>query len=214
MTQNSPLTWFIKVQNAQGGQPILLQATMGANGTLVFDGLSVTGLLLTTAGVSDSLNKRFVTDAELLNLSNWSTVGMADSLDKRFVTDAELANVANLPSLPLLAQGVSCDVNSATPTLLYTVPAAKTAIIFGVAVRGASINLTTAKFSVGWNGPAFNNVIADALHADLVDGTIYDMLVPMTGATVGNAADTLKLQTNTLQGAAATILADVIGYLV
>jgi len=172
--------------------PAILLPVQVSGGVYVIGGISVSGLGLTTAGVNDALNKRFVTDAELTALQN--------------LTNSALET--------LLAQVANVDLNSATPQDLYTVPAAKTAIITKIVVRNASINLTTVSFSLGFNDPDYNNVIADATHTELTGATLYTVLSAKAGATVGNAAEVLRLLNNILQGVAATCNVEVYGYLV
>jgi len=55
-----------------GGESLQLPVIVNADGTYTLYETSVDGLQLTTAGVTDSLNKRFVTDAELALLSGVS----------------------------------------------------------------------------------------------------------------------------------------------
>ena len=179
------------INSKTGGAAQYLPVTVAADGTFVIGGISVSGLGLTTAGVTDSANKRFVTDAEL----------------------AALQNVKNLGAEGLLADVTLVDLNTATPSALYTVPAGKTAVITKLIVSDASASLTTAKFSVGYNSATFNNVFADAAHAELVDNTVFSILTPKAGAALGNAADVLKLLANTLQGAPATVTVRVFGFL-
>lgn len=106
------------------------------------------------------------------------------------------------------------DLNTATPTTLYTVPTGFQAVVTRCIFRNASTSLTTASWSIGWNSAAFDNVIADATHVELAGATLYSSISAKVGATKGVAADTLKLLANILQGAAATISVDVCGYLI
>lgn len=177
--------------NDNTGGPAILLPVQESGGVFIVNGISVSGLGLTTAGVSDSLDKRFVTDDELAALQDFSN-GATEAL---------------LVSVP----GV--DLNSATPNSLYTVPAAKQAIITKIVVRDASISLTTVSFSVGFNDPDFDNVIADDTHTELSAASLYTVLQAMGGATRGTAGEVLSLLCNILQGAAATCTIDVFGYL-
>jgi hypothetical protein len=113
----------------------------------------------------------------------------------------------------LLSSTAAVDLNTAAPTLLYTVPAASFAEITRIVVRNASTSLTTVSFSIGFNSATFNNVLADATHTELTGNTLYTSLAPKAGATKGVAADTLKLLNNILQGGAATCTIDIFGYL-
>lgn len=115
----------------------------------------------------------------------------------------------------LLASGVSIDLNvNGGTTLLYTTPAGKTAVIRRFVFRNASTSLTTVSISIGWNSTSFNDVVTNATHTELTGPTLYTEILPKTGAAVGAAAGTLKVKVNTPQGAAATMLIDVFGYLV
>lgn len=112
----------------------------------------------------------------------------------------------------ILSTTASVDMNTATATTLYTVPAGKTAVITRVVVRTASTSLTTASYSFGFNSAPFDNVIANATHTELTGNTLYTILPAKTGAAIGAAAGTFKVLMNTLQGGAATTTIDVFGY--
>lgn len=112
-----------------------------------------------------------------------------------------------------LATNALVDLNTATATTLYTVPAAKSAIITKVIVRLASTSLSTASVSFGFNSTSFNDVIANATHTELTGATLYTVLLAKVGSKIGVAADTLKVLCNTLQGGAATATIDVYGIL-
>lgn len=123
-------------------------------------------------------------------------------------------NVDNGGNIVKLATVTGVDMNTATPTALYTVPTGRSVIITSVTVHNASTSLTTASYSFGFNSAAFNNVIADATHTELTGSTLYTILNAKAGAKVGVAADVLKVLMNTLQGGAATTTMDVFGYLI
>lgn len=106
------------------------------------------------------------------------------------------------------------NLNTATATLLYTVPTGYIAVPTRFVIRAASTSLTTVSFSIGWNSATFNNVLADATHTELTGATLYTVLLPKTGAVRGVAGDTLKLLCNVLQGSAATCSVDVFGYII
>jgi hypothetical protein len=114
----------------------------------------------------------------------------------------------------LLQTTTGVDLNTAAATLLYTVPAGKTAIIRRVIMRNASISLTTASISFGWNSASFNNVITNATRTALTSSALYLEILPINGAAIGAAAGTFKVLVNTPQGAAATCTIDVFGYLI
>lgn len=112
-----------------------------------------------------------------------------------------------------LATVAGVDMNTATATTLYTVPAGKSAIITHIVVRNASTSLTTVSYSFGFNSASFNDVVANATHTELTGATLYTALIAKVGATRGAAGDILKVLMNTLQGGAATTTMDVFGYL-
>ena len=175
-----------------GGKPVNLEATPTSTpNTYSVPGIIASGLASTTAGVTDSVDKRFVTDAEL----------------------AALQGVTNLAAESLLALVPAVNLNTATPTTLYTVPALKTCIITKIILSGASASLTTASISLGYNSAAFNDLIANATHTELTGATLCTILLPKTGAKLGAAAAVLKLLANTLQGGAATVDVRVFGLL-
>lgn len=119
----------------------------------------------------------------------------------------------NQNSICLLASVAAVDMNSATPTTLFTVPAGKSALITHIVIRLASTSLTTASWSIGFNSAAFDNIIANAAHTELTGNTLYTVLVAKVGAKIGVAGDALKALMNTLQGGAATATMEVFGYL-
>ena len=107
----------------------------------------------------------------------------------------------------------TCNLNVTTKTTLYTVPASKVAYITKVVVRDASTSLTTAEFGVGYDAGG-TDVIANAAHTGLTGATLYEIIPAKVGALEGAAAAVLGLKCGTAQGAAATAVVDVFGYLV
>jgi hypothetical protein len=55
---------ILHIYDATGDEPKYLPGVEQTDGTIIFSGISVTGLGLTTTGVLDALNKRFMTDAQ------------------------------------------------------------------------------------------------------------------------------------------------------
>ena len=108
---------------------------------------------------------------------------------------------------------VSANLNVTTKTTLYTVPASKVAYITKVVVRDASTDLTTAEFGFGYDAGA-TDVIAHAAHTGLTGPTLYEVIPAKVGALEGAAAAVLGIKCSTAQGAAATAVVDVFGYLV
>ena len=178
--------------NTGGGAPIQLPATPTVvSGVYTVPGIIASGLSSTTAGVTDSADKRFVTDAELTSLQD----------------------IAALSVESLLALVLAVDLNTATPIALYTVPALKTCVITKIILSAPSTSLTTASISLGFNSTVFNDLIANATHTELTGATLYTILLPKVGAKLGAAAAVLKLLANTLQGAPATVDVRVFGLL-
>jgi hypothetical protein len=120
----------------------------------------------------------------------------------------------NKNAIALLASVADVDMNTATPTALFTVPQGATGcVITHIVVKGASISLTTASYSFGWNASDYDDVIADAVHDELTGATLYTALAAKIGAKLGVAGDVLKALMNTLQGVSATATIEVFGYL-
>lgn len=215
-TQNNPPSPFINVHDPHGGADVQLPAIVGTDGNYTVSKVIPSGLGSTTAGVTDSLNKRFVTDAELNFVAAPDTSFVTDTADKRYVTDAELARLAG-GSEQLLSTpgGVSVNMNVLNgETTLYTVPGGKTCVITKVVVRAASISLDTASYSFGFNAGTDADVIANATHTGLDGATKAIILSPIvTGFVLGAAAAVLACKVNTAQGVAATAKVDVFGYL-
>jgi hypothetical protein len=105
------------------------------------------------------------------------------------------------------------DMNTATATLLYTVPAERSCVITRVVIRKASTSLTTVSVCFGWTGATYNDVIATATHVELTGATLATVLIPKVGALVGVSAATFKVLDTILQGGAATVSIDVYGIL-
>lgn len=119
----------------------------------------------------------------------------------------------NQNALTLLAS-VEVDMNVGTAQELYTVPDDKICIIAHIVVRDVSTSLTTASYSFGFTGAAYTDVIGNATHTELTGNTLQTILSAKVGAKVGVAADVLNLLVNILQGAPATAIVEVFGYLI
>lgn len=196
----------IALLDLDGGAVYNIPCTITDDGQIdTGSNLAVGGLQLTTSGVSDSVDKRFVTDAELADLVTLQ--GLAS-------VEAVLAAVGALTGAEtLLNSAAAVNLNTATAQTLYTVPGGKSAIITRVVIRLASTSLDTVSFSIGFNSTDFDDVIANNTHVELTGNTLYTILAAKAGAKVGTAAGVLKLKNNTLQGAACTVTVDVFGYL-
>jgi hypothetical protein len=182
---------YLEIKDEGGQEVVHLQMVQQADGSYLIGApgtngliLTVSGLALTTAGVTDALNKRFCTDAQKNNI--------------------DAAALALAAGENLLASNAGVNLNSSATPTLYTVPVGKTAIITKIIIKGASVSLTTWSGSFGWTGTTYADVVADAKHTTLTAATMAEIVAPMVNAIMGVAAGTLKLKNNTLQGVAAT----------
>lgn len=119
----------------------------------------------------------------------------------------------NQNAITRLATVSAVDMNALAATALFVVPLDKNCIIDHIIVRQASLSMTTATYSFGFNAGVNNDVIADDYYAELVDDTVYVKIQPKLGAKVGGAGETLSVIINVVQGAAATTTMEVFGYL-
>jgi len=208
---------FIPLQNdVAGGQERWLVLQQQTDGSFLFVGvanqqnpnfdlLSNTGLTLSTAGVTDAADKRFLTDLQLSGLV---------TLQPLVAVEAQLLKVGgNTGCDSLLATVDLVDMNAAGATLLYTVAAGKSCVITKVVVRESSGNLTTASICFGFTGAGFTDVIDTATHVELTGATLATVLFPKVGALVGLSTNTFKVLDTILQGAAMTVSIDVFGLL-
>jgi hypothetical protein len=176
---------------------------------------SVADLPLGLADIQECLNAKSVgsTPVYAIKLVGGQTTITQSDIDNDGVPLQQLVNAVEEGHEQKLATVTGVGMNTATATSLYTVPAGRTCVVTRVVVRAASVSLTTASYSFGFTGPAYNDVIADAAHTELTGSTLYVILTPKAGAKVGAAGETFKVLMNTLQGAAATTTMDVFGYL-
>ena len=200
------LNKILHIYDDDGGAPDFLPGAEQTNGTIVFGGISVSGLGLTTAGVADALNKRFMTDAQKASL-----IDLAGTLQP---IEAALVALQTAGTLELLLQhNAAIDMNAAPAQTICTVPAATKYTVTKIILSGPSLNLTTVSLSIGWTAAAYADMIANATHVALVAAASYEILVPKPGSLIGGAGAVLKLLCNTLQGAPATCAVDVYGIL-
>lgn len=119
----------------------------------------------------------------------------------------------NKKAVALLASISGVNMNTATATALLTVPpGVGGCVVDRIVVRDASVSLDTASYSFGFNDPDYDDIIADAVHAELTGSTLFMMIVAKAGAKIGGPGDILKVLMNTLQGVAATSTMEVFGY--
>lgn len=139
--------------------------------------------------------------------------GLAPSLASGITAGAALQ--ASPAGQPVLLASETVDLNDdSAGQALYEVPEGYIFIPYRIDIRNASVSLTTAAFSIGFNSASFNDVVADSTYTALTGATLYTSVFPKVGATIGEAEDVLTLKVNTEQGAAATAIIDVLGYLV
>lgn len=145
---------------------------------------------------------------------NSTQIVIDDDAQTAVLNGATAISITNGPSLQegRLSSTASVNLNTATATTLYTCPTGKSCVVTKVIMRNASTSLTLASVSFGWNSASFNNVIANATHTELTGSTLYTVLDPKIGATVGLTTGVLKVLCNTLQGGAATATIEVFGY--
>lgn len=114
-------------------------------------------------------------------------------------------------AVALLATLTGVDLNTLTATPLYTCPAGKSCVIQRVVVFNASTPLTTASYAFGWNGPNYNDVVANATHTELATSTVHTIMNAKTAAKIGAAGDVFKIKPTIAQGSAATVSIQVFG---
>lgn len=114
-----------------------------------------------------------------------------------------------------LATVTGIDMNTADPSVLYPVPSGKSCVITHVVIRNASTSLTTVSISFGFVEAQYDDVIADSTYTELTADYLYSVVPAMAGAYVaqGDIGEVLYVLCNTLQGGAATVDIDVLGYL-
>jgi hypothetical protein len=98
------------------------------------------------------------------------------------------------------------DLNTDTPTALYTVPTGKRAHIVTTFIGDSTASLDTVLLSIGWNSPDFDDVTGVLSPSAIADGTRDKELVPASKSrVVGAAGDTLNLLCAVPQGVPATV---------
>lgn len=114
-----------------------------------------------------------------------------------------------------VAQGVSINVNATGATTLFTVPAGRTFVPTKVALRNASISLSTMSVAFGQNSASFNDFAATAVYSGLSAATKQAVVAAgTTGQTTCAAAAAFSANVTIAQGSAGTVLADLFGYLI
>lgn len=139
--------------------------------------------------------------------------GLAPSLASGVVAGSPLIGGDTGQAVKLASVVVDFNDDSAAQAL-YEVPEDFIFILYRVDIRNASVSLTTASVSFGFNDATFDNVIANATYTALTGPTLYTTVFPKVGATVGVGGDVFSILVNTAEGSPATGIIDVLGYLV
>lgn len=175
--------------------------TLELTGDVIGSGAAAPGSIETTLADTEVVPGTYTNPVIIVD-SKGRITGAADGVDEN---EQKLATVEDV------------DLNTATPTTLFTMPDPNYCQITKVVLRRPSTSLTTASISFGWNSPDFHDVIADAAHTELINPNLYTVLSPRPGAgegSVGGSGSVFKVRANTLQGAAATVTIDVFGYFI
>lgn len=166
---------------------------------------AVLGLTNITTGTQRTVN---VPDAAS------TTVQTLTAVDSKLVTSISGTTgiLGTATADVLLNSTAAVNMNTATPTVLYTSPSGRSTVIKSVTIRNCSTSMTTASYSFGWTSATFLDVIANATHTELTGATLYTSLPAKAGSLVGTSTSTFNVLMNTLQGGAATCTMDVWGY--
>lgn len=160
---------------------------------------------------ADSTDKNFKSKDESGNISQ--TVQALTGVDGQVVTSMPSTGIMATSTAEVrLGSVAAVNMNTATPTVLYTSPTGRSTVVTRVVVRNCSTSMTTASYSFGWEAVTFANVIANATHTELTGAPLYTILGAKTGATVGTSTQTFNVLMNTLQGGAATCTISTFGY--
>jgi hypothetical protein len=120
----------------------------------------------------------------------------------------------NKNAITLLASISGVNMNLGTAQILYVVPATVNGCIIAfIIIRNASVPLTLASYSFGFDASGYYNVVSDSVHTEIAGTTSFVLLTAKAGAIRGGPGDILNILLNTLQGYAATATIDVFGYL-
>lgn len=167
----------------------------------------------TTANITDSTNKRFVTDANLVVIGNTSGTNTGDNAVNSLYSGLATSKQDVFSFAMLSATQTN---NTTTPTVLtshtFTIPAGKTAIIEGNFIFTSTQNATGALYGIrvaqaaGANGNAQGSCFIDVNVSSIIstgaltDGDVFNVaanansIVSVTGGatTAGNNAARLK----------------------
>jgi len=165
-----------------------------------FDCATGTTIIITAAGGFNITGNTSMNSQDYYQVIYQPTEFKVLALEDTTISEVQLATMDNV------------DVNVGTKTNIYTVPTGFIAIITRACIRNASISLTTAQLSGGFDSGA-SNVTANTTLSTLTTANNYLFMNILPGAVAGAAADIFGVIANTPQGAAATVSVDVFGYL-
>lgn len=135
-------------------------------------------VVLTTADIADTLNKRYVTDADLVNLSNLSGVNSGDQLIfKTFAVSGQSDVVADTTAdtLTLVAgTGITITTNALTDAITINASGAaglnKETPVGAIDDSNVTFTVANTPFYISVNGLIYN--VGDGLFSSYVAGTI------------------------------------------
>ena len=204
--------YILLVNDVAGGDPrkIVLEQQLDQSWLILgvvnpeypeLDPLSVSGLQLSTLGVDDAPDKRFVTDAQLNALAALVPLEpyaqMLEYVAKQMVTES-LLGVALV------------DMNLTDPQTVYQVSANAKVVFTKIVLRQCDGDLTTASVSFGVN--TTDDILPDAPHPELTDAYPY-VILPVNVGVQATGGQALSAKVNTPQGSAMSLTCEVFGYI-
>ena len=106
------------------------------------------------------------------------------------------------------------DMNLGTAQEIFAIPADTYLVVTHIIVMYPDVELDTASYSFGFTGAAYDDVIADATHVELINNNQYVVIPVKDGAKMGEPGEALNILVNILQGEAASATVVVLGYLI
>lgn len=162
----------------------------------------------------DDANTTIANNSTIITGSGLNIIGIQGVVYSFVYRGTAWHNISTpIPADTLLATVAGVDMNTATPTSLFTVPSGRICIVTRVVVRNASTSLTTVQTSWGWNSASFNDWETAFVLAALTTSANFRLIIPLNGAKIGTAGQIFKALNTVLQGGAATTTMDVFGYL-
>ncbi len=112
----------------------------------------------------------------------------------------------------LVARITGINMNSTGNFIAFTVMTGVSFIVTRVVARNASVSLTTASWSLGYNAASYDDVIANATHTELTGTGVFTVIPAKNGAALGAATNTLRFNLQTGEGSAATMDLEIYGF--